>query len=252
MNTNKLIEDGAMAYSELIIVRHAQSIWNLQNRFSGWTDIPLAPPGIYEARQAGKLLHTQNYRFDAGFTSVLTRADHTLRLILAELGQTHIPIERSWRLNERHYGALQGLNKTAVSRLYSEAQVFQWRRGYHAQPPALRQDDPRHPCHDDKYQHLSPAVLPATETLDATTRRLLPYWHQHIAPRVAAGQRLIIASHGNTLRALVKYLDKLSDAAIEHVEIPTATPLVYRFDRHMSPVDRYYLTADGCRNLAVA
>ena len=241
-----------MTHPEFILIRHAQSVWNLQNRFSGWADIPLTALGIVEAQRAGQLLRAHHYQFDLGLTSMLKRAGHTLHIILSELGQGQPPIERSWRLNERHYGALQGLNKTAITRLYGEDQVFQWRRGFHARPPQLRPSDPRHPRYDEKYRTLDTTNLPATETLAATTRRLLPYWYGHIRPRIAAGQRLIVASHGNTLRALVKHLDQLSDQAVEGFEIPTATPLVYRFDQEMTPIERYYLTADGHRQLAVA
>lgn len=212
----------------LVLMRHAHSQWNAENRFSGWTDIDLSPAGVVEAQQAGRALRAAGLEFDRAFTSLQRRARRTLEIVLAELGQ-HVPIEESWRLNERHYGALQGLDKGEVERAYGTELLQRIRRGYRERPPALTVDDPRHPSHDPRYAHLKPEEWPATESLQDTERRLIPYWLQHIAPALERGERVLVVSHGNTLRALGGYLNHLSEAEVERLEIPTGRPLLYRF-----------------------
>jgi len=218
---------------KLILLRHGESEWNKENRFTGWTDVDLSEQGQVEAQQAGKLLKAEGYSFDIAFTSVLKRAIRTLWIVLDELDLMWIPVERSWRLNERHYGALQGLNKAETATRYGEAQVHLWRRSYDKRPPALARTDPR-------YRHLN-EILPLTECLKDTVERFLPYWHTTLAPTVRAGQKVIIAAHGNSLRALVKYLDQISDADIVSLNIPTGRPLVYELDEQLKPIMHYYL-----------
>jgi len=227
--------------TKLALLRHGESVWNKENRFTGWTDVDLSEQGRIEARQAGRLLKAEGYAFDVAYTSVLRRAIRTLWVVLDELDLMWIPVERSWRLNERHYGALQGLNKAETAERYGEAQVRLWRRSYDTQPPALAKTDPRYPGHDPRYRDLSETDLPLTECLKDTVERFLPYWHATIAPTVAAGKRAIIVAHGNSLRALVKRLDRMSDADIVALNIPTGIPLVYELDEQLEPITHYYL-----------
>ncbi len=226
---------------KLVLVRHGESQWNKENRFTGWTDVDLSDKGREEAHEAGKALREAGYVFDAAYTSVLRRAIHTKWIILQEMGLEWIPVRRSWRLNERHYGALQGLNKAETAEKFGEAQVKIWRRSYDIQPPPLTPDDPRYPGRDPRYASLTPAELPLTECLKDTVARFLPLWHEQIAPAVKSGERLLVAAHGNSLRALVKYLDNISDSEIVELNIPTGMPLVYEFDDDLNPIDRYYI-----------
>jgi 2,3-bisphosphoglycerate-dependent phosphoglycerate mutase len=226
---------------KLVLLRHGESTWNKENRFTGWTDVDLTDKGRQEARTAGRLLKEGGFSFDLVFTSLLKRAIWTSVLALDELDQLWLPVERSWRLNERHYGALQGLNKAETAAKHGEAQVKTWRRAYAIAPPPLEVNDERHPSRDARYQDLSPATLPATESLKDTVDRFLPYWHESIAPRITAGTRVMIAAHGNSLRALVKYLDSISDDAIVELNIPTGIPLVYELDANLKPIKSYYL-----------
>lgn len=225
----------------LVLLRHGQSTWNQQDRFTGWTDVPLSERGRAEAKQAGQILLEEGYVFDLAYTSVLTRAILTLWLALEELDLVWIPVVNDWRLNERHYGALQGLNKTETAALYGADQVKIWRRSYDVPPPPLTLDDPRHPSNDPRYGALPGSVLPLTESLKDTIARVLPYWHETIAPSILAGKHVIIAAHGNTLRALVKYLDNVSDTEIVELNIPTGIPLVYELDDNLRPIRHRYL-----------
>jgi 2,3-bisphosphoglycerate-dependent phosphoglycerate mutase len=225
----------------LVLLRHGESTWNKENRFTGWTDVDLSDTGREEAVAAGRLLRHEGYIFDAAYTSVLKRAIRTLWIVLDEMDLMWIPVYRSWRLNERHYGALQGLNKAETAAQHGEAQVKIWRRSYDIPPPPLAPDDPRHPGKDPRYARLSPQELPLTECLKDTVARFLPYWHETIAPVVRAGERVIIAAHGNSLRALVKYLDEVSDEDIVELNIPTGIPLVYELDDNLRPLRHYYL-----------
>jgi len=227
--------------TKIVMVRHGQSIWNLENRFTGWTDVGLTPQGREEARSAGKVLRDGGYSFDLAITSVLKRAIHTLWLMLEELGLEWIPVVTAWQLNERHYGALQGLNKAETAQKYGETQVKQWRRSFDVAPPALTPDDERHPRFDPRYANLPPAALPATESLKITMERVVPYWHATLAPQIQAGRRILVSAHGNSMRALIKYLDEIPDAEITELNIPTGIPLVYEFDEGMRPVKHYYL-----------
>ncbi len=226
---------------KLVLIRHGESDWNKQNRFTGWTDVDLSEKGIEEAREGGRVLREQGYVFDVAYTSVLKRAIRTLWIVLDELDQMWIPIHNSWRLNERHYGALQGLNKSETAAKFGEAQVKIWRRSYDIRPPELERTDPRFPGHDPRYARLNDSELPATECLKDTVARFLPYWHGTIAPVIRQGQRVIIAAHGNSLRALVKYLDNISDQEIVELNIPTGMPLVYELDADLKPLKSYYL-----------
>ena len=226
---------------KLVLLRHGESTWNKENRFTGWTDVDLTDKGREEARNAGRLLKEGGFSFDLVFTSVLKRAIWTSVLALDELDQLWLPVERSWRLNERHYGALQGLNKAETAAQHGEAQVKIWRRSYAIPPPPLDANDDRHPARDPRYRDLRPADLPATESLADTVTRFLPYWHETIAPRIKSGSRVLIAAHGNSLRALVKYLDAISDQAIVELNIPTGIPLVYELDADLKPIKNYYL-----------
>jgi len=223
----------------LVLLRHGESVWNKENRFTGWTDVGLSEQGVQEAIEAGRLLRKEGYVFDVAFTSVLKRAIRTLWCVLEEMDLMWIPVLKSWRLNERHYGALQGLNKADMTQRYGEAQVLQWRRGYDVRPPALAPDDPRAPGKDPRYAGVAP--LPLTESLQDTVERFLPYWHETIAPAVRAGRRVLIAAHGNSLRALVKYLDGISDTDIGSLNIPTGIPLVYELDDTLTPRRHCYL-----------
>ena len=225
----------------LVLLRHGESIWNKENRFTGWTDVDLSEAGREEAARAGNLLKAQGFSFDVAYTSVLKRAIRTLWIALDQLDQMWIPVHRSWRLNERHYGALQGLNKAETAARHGEQQVKIWRRSYDVAPPPLTPDDSRHPRYDVRYQRLSPSELPLTESLKDTVSRFLPYWEEHIAPVIRGGSRVIIAAHGNSLRALVKQLDRISDADIVELNIPTGVPLIYELDDRLNPVSRRYL-----------
>jgi 2,3-bisphosphoglycerate-dependent phosphoglycerate mutase len=226
---------------KLVLVRHGESTWNKENRFTGWTDVDLSEKGCQEAHEGAQALKAGGYTFDLAYTSVLKRAIRTLWIIQDDMDLMWIPVFPSWRLNERHYGALQGLNKAETAEKFGEEQVKIWRRSYDIRPPALTPDDPRFPGHDPRYTDLSEAELPLTECLKDTVARFLPYWHQRIAPDVKAGKRVLIAAHGNSLRALVKYLDDISDQAIVELNIPTGMPLVYELDENLKPLNRYYL-----------
>ena len=226
---------------KLVLLRHGESAWNKENRFTGWTDVPLSEKGVEEARAAGRLLKKEGYAFDLAYTSLLKRAVKTLWLTLEELDQMWIPVHNSWRLNERHYGGLQGLNKAETAKKYGDDQVRIWRRSYDIPPPPLAPDDPRHPGKDPRYASLAPGELPLTECLKDTVARFLPYWHDTIAPAVKTGRRVIIAAHGNSLRALVKYLDNISDPDIVELNIPTGIPLVYELKDDLTPVRHFYL-----------
>jgi 2,3-bisphosphoglycerate-dependent phosphoglycerate mutase len=225
----------------LVLVRHGESIWNKENRFTGWTDVDLSEKGIQEAHEAGKLLKQKGFVFDVAFTSVLKRAIRTLWIIMDEMDLMWIPVYNSWRLNERHYGALQGLNKSEMAARYGEQQVHIWRRSYDIRPPALEKNDPRFPGFDPRYKDLKADELPATECLKDTVARFLPYWHDTIAPTIRSGKRVIIAAHGNSLRALVKYLDNIPDDKIVEMNIPTGIPLVYELDQDLRPIRSEYL-----------
>jgi 2,3-bisphosphoglycerate-dependent phosphoglycerate mutase len=226
---------------KLILLRHGESDWNRENRFTGWTDVDLSTKGIEEAHRAGRSLLEAGFTFDVAFTSVLKRAIRTLWIVLDEMDLMWIPVHRSWRLNERHYGALQGLNKAETAARHGEQQVKIWRRSYDVRPPALEPSDARFPGHDRRYANLSDRDLPRAECLKDTVDRFLPYWHETIAPAIRAGQRIILAAHGNSLRALVKHLDGASDAAIVDLNIPTGVPLLYELDKDLRPVRHEYL-----------
>jgi 2,3-bisphosphoglycerate-dependent phosphoglycerate mutase len=225
----------------LVLLRHGESTWNKENRFTGWTDVDLSDRGREEARAAGRLLREGGYVFDTAFTSVLKRAIRTLWIALDELDLMWIPVTKSWRLNERHYGALQGLNKAETAAKHGDAQIKIWRRSYDIPPPALTIDDERYPSRDPRYRGLDATQLPLTESLKDTVDRFLPYWHESIAPAIRSGKRVIIAAHGNSLRALVKYLDGVSEAEIVELNIPTGIPLVYELNDDLTPIRHYYL-----------
>jgi 2,3-bisphosphoglycerate-dependent phosphoglycerate mutase len=227
--------------TQVVLLRHGQSIWNRQNRFTGWTDVDLTEQGMAEARQAAQQLLDKGFRFDIAFTSLLKRAIRTLWIVLDEMDLMWIPVRRSWRLNERHYGALQGLNKAQTAQQLSAEQVHLWRRSYVVRPPFLDAGDPRHPRLDARYAHLLPGELPATESLQDTCHRVIPYWEQAIAPHIRKGEVVLVSAHGNSLRALVKYLDGISDEEIPKLNIPTGIPLVYEMDEHLAIHDRYTL-----------
>ncbi|MBL8382062.1 MAG: 2,3-diphosphoglycerate-dependent phosphoglycerate mutase [Burkholderiales bacterium] len=226
---------------KLVMMRHGESAWNRENRFTGWTDVDLTDTGVDEARRAGRLLREKGYGFDLTFTSVLKRAIRTLNTALEELDLLWLPTEKHWRLNERHYGALQGLNKAETAAKFGDAQVLIWRRAYAIAPEPLGPDDPRHPRFDPRYAGVDAGDLPATECLKDTVARVLPYWQSRIAPAIRSGQRVLIAAHGNSLRALVKYLDQVDDETIVGINIPTAQPLVYELDADLRPIRNYYL-----------
>jgi len=226
---------------KLVLVRHGQSTWNLENRFTGWTDVGLTDLGREEAHEAGKLLRDGGYSFDVAFTSVLRRAIQTLWTVLQEMNLEWISVTNAWQLNERHYGALQGLNKAETAEKFGEAQVKIWRRSYDVPPPSLELTDERHPKFDPRYASLTPEQMPATESLKLTLERVLPYWESSLAPVIKSGKRVIVAAHGNSIRALVKYLDNISDADITELNIPTGLPLVYELDENLKPLKSYYL-----------
>jgi len=226
---------------KVVLVRHGESTWNEKNLFTGWTDVDLTEKGIREAKEAGILLRTEGYTFDAAYTSVLKRAVRTLWIVLENMDLMWIPVYRSWRLNERHYGALQGLNKAETAEKFGVEQVRIWRRSYATPPPPLEPSDERHPARDPRYASLDPDEIPKSESLKATVERVLPYWRNTLAPAIQAGQRLIVSAHGNSLRALVKYLDNISEEEIVGLNIPTGIPLVYEFSEDMTPIRHYYL-----------
>jgi 2,3-bisphosphoglycerate-dependent phosphoglycerate mutase len=225
----------------LVLLRHGESTWNQENRFTGWKDVDLSDKGRVEAREAGRLMASEKFEFDVAFTSVLKRAIRTLWMALDEMDMMWLPVHNSWRLNERHYGGLQGLNKAETAAQHGDAQVKIWRRSYDLPPPALEVSDARHPSHDLRYAALRPADLPATESLKDTVARFLPYWHETITPSIRSGQRVLITAHGNSRRALVKYLDGISDADITELNIPTGIPLVYVLNEDLKPLQKYYL-----------
>ena len=226
---------------KLVLVRHGESTWNKENRFTGWTDVDLSEKGLEEAKKAGQLLKQEGYSFDVAYTSVLKRAIRTLWTIMDEMDLMWIPVFRSWRLNERHYGALQGLNKSEIAAKYGEEQVFIWRRSYNIPPPALTQQDERYPGFDPRYAELNPKDIPVTESLKDTVARFMPYWHEVLVPAIKTGKKLIISAHGNSLRALVKYLDDIPEKDIVGLNIPTGIPLVYELDSDLKPLSHYYL-----------
>ncbi len=226
---------------KIVLLRHGESNWNKENRFTGWTDVDLSEKGIQEARSAGETLKREGFVFDVAYTSRLKRAIRTLWLTLDAMDLMWIPVHNSWRLNERHYGALQGLNKSETALKYGEEQVLIWRRSYDIPPMALEKNDPRYPGRDPRYQDLKPRELPLTECLKDTVARFLPYWHKTIAPQVKSGKRVIIAAHGNSLRALVMYLDNISQEKIINLNIPTGLPLVYELQDNLKPIRNYYL-----------
>ncbi|MDQ0013570.1 2,3-bisphosphoglycerate-dependent phosphoglycerate mutase [Variovorax boronicumulans] len=226
---------------KLVLIRHGESTWNLENRFTGWTDVDLTETGVEQAKQAGRLLKAEGYDFDVAYTSVLKRATRTLWHTLDELDRTWLPVVHSWRLNERHYGGLQGLNKAETAKKYGDEQVLVWRRSYSTPPPPLEADDPRSERSDVRYAKLSPEQIPPTECLKDTVARVLPFWNESMAPAIRTGRRLVVAAHGNSIRALVKYLDGISDDAIVGLNIPNGIPLVYELDDDLKPLRHYYL-----------
>ena len=227
--------------STIVLLRHGQSVWNEENRFTGWTDVDLSEQGVNEAHRAADQLLAAGLCFDLAFTSVLKRAIRTLWIVLDQMDLLWIPVEHAWQLNERHYGALQGLNKAETAEKVGPEQVFQWRRSYAVRPPALETDDPRHPRFDRRYIDLEPAQWPSTESLQDTCHRVLPYWEQAIVPHIRAGKRVIVSAHGNSLRALAKHLDRISDDEIAELNIPTGMPLLYELDHDMRIMNRHYL-----------
>ena len=226
---------------KLVLVRHGQSMWNLENRFTGWTDVELSEQGIKEAKEAGKVLKEKGFSFDVAYTSVLKRANDTLGYILEELGEQDIPVKKSWRLNERHYGALQGLNKDETREKYGEEQVLLWRRSTDVRPPALSKDDERYPGNDPKYSELKEEELPTTENLIDTIERVMVYWNSDIVKDLKAGKKVIIAAHGNSLRGLIKYLDNMTDEEVIKLELRTGNPICYELDDNLKPIKHYYL-----------
>ena len=226
---------------KLVLIRHGESTWNLENRFTGWTDVDLTPLGLEQAVSAGRLLKAEGYDFDLCYTSVLKRATRTLWHVLDEMDRTWLPVVNSWRLNERHYGALQGLNKAETAKKYGDEQVLVWRRSYDTPPPALEESDPRWERADRRYARLTPQEMPRTECLKDTVARVLPFWNESMAPAIRAGKRIVVAAHGNSIRALVKYLDGVSDQDIVGLNIPNGIPLVYELDTDLRPIRHYYL-----------
>jgi 2,3-bisphosphoglycerate-dependent phosphoglycerate mutase len=236
--------------TKLVLLRHGESIWNKEGRFTGWTDVDLSEKGIREAREAGRILREQGYYFDIAFTSVLKRAIRTLWIVLDEIDLMWIPVHNSWRLNERHYGALQGLYKAKMMEEFGEEQVQIWRRSYDVAPPALDKTDIRYSGNDPKYKELNGKDIPLTESLKDTITRFLPYWHDTISPSIKSGKHVIIAAHGNSLRALIKYLDHIDKQEIVKLNIPTGVPLVYEFDKDLKPLNKYYLKGNGFHEAA--
>jgi 2,3-bisphosphoglycerate-dependent phosphoglycerate mutase len=225
----------------MVLIRHGQSTWNKENRFTGWTDVDLTEQGVREAREAGTILKEKDFTFDIAFTSVLKRAIRTLWIVLDRMDLMWLPVVNSWRLNERHYGALQGLNKAETAQKYGEEQVHIWRRSYDTRPPALETADARYPGKDPKYRDLDPQDLPVTECLKDTVDRFLPYWHESMVPELKKGRKILVSAHGNSLRALVKYLDQISDDEITQLNIPTGIPLIYELSDDLKPLRHYYL-----------
>jgi 2,3-bisphosphoglycerate-dependent phosphoglycerate mutase len=230
---------------KLVLIRHGESTWNLENRFTGWTDVDLTPTGIVQAQQAGRLLKAEGWDFDLCYTSVLKRATRTLWHCLDEMDRTWLPVVHSWRLNERHYGALQGLNKADMARQYGEEQVLVWRRSYDTPPPALEPDDPRSERGDVRYARLAPGQVPLSECLKDTVARVLPFWDEAMAPAIRSGRRVLVVAHGNSIRALVKYLDGISDSDIVGLNIPNGIPLVYELDTNLKPLRPHYYLGDA-------
>ncbi|MES3009212.1 MAG: 2,3-diphosphoglycerate-dependent phosphoglycerate mutase [Pseudomonadota bacterium] len=226
---------------KLVLIRHGESTWNLENRFTGWTDVDLTPTGVEQAKNAGRLLKAEGYEFDVAYTSVLKRATRTLWHTLDEMDRTWLPVVHSWRLNERHYGALQGLNKGETAKKFGDEQVLVWRRSYDTPPPALEPTDPRSERGDLRYAKLNPEQIPLTECLKDTVARVLPFWNEAMTPAIKAGKRVVMAAHGNSIRALVKYLDNIADDDIVGVNIPNGIPLVYELDAQLQPLRHYYL-----------
>lgn len=230
-----------MANIKVVLLRHGESVWNKANRFTGWTDVDLSEKGLEEAKKSGEVLKKEGYTFDVAYTSVLKRAVRTLWIVQDVMDLMWIPVYRSWRLNEKHYGALQGLSKKEMAEKYGDEQVLKWRRAYDVQPPPLEKSDKRHPIHDPRYKDLDKKDIPATECLKDTVERFLPYWHEVITPALKAGKRVIISAHGNSMRALVKHLDKVSDEEIVKLNIPTGIPLIYELDGNLKALKHYYL-----------
>jgi len=230
-----------MAVTKLVLLRHGESTWNKENKFTGWTDVDLSDKGRVEAGEAGEVLRSEGYSFNVAYTSVLKRAIRTLWIVLDKLDLIWIPVYRSWRLNERHYGSLQGLNKSQTAEKYGEEQVHIWRRSYNICPPELEKSDERYPGNENRYNNLSETELPLTESLETTVKRFLPYWRDVIAPEIETGRKVLIAAHGNSLRALVKHLDNMSEEEIVKLNIPTGIPLVYELDDNLKPIKHYYL-----------
>ena len=226
---------------KIVIIRHGESIWNLENRFTGWTDVELTETGIAQAQRAGSLLKEEGYEFDLAYTSVLKRATHTLWHVLDNMDRTWLPVVNSWRLNERHYGALQGLNKTDTAKKFGDEQVLMWRRSYDTPPPYLDSSDPRCERNDIRYAKLKPEQIPLTECLKDTVDRVIPFWTEALAPAILLGKKLILSAHGNSIRALIKYLDGISDSEIVNLNIPNGIPLIYELDEHLKPIRHYYL-----------
>ena len=226
---------------KLVLIRHGESTWNLENRFTGWTDVDLTPTGVEQARNAGRLLKAEGYEFDVAYTSVLKRAIRTLWLALDEMDRTWLPVVKAWQLNERHYGGLQGLNKADMAKQYGDEQVLIWRRSYDTPPPALEANDPRSERGDARYAALQPEQIPLTECLKDTVARVMPFWNEALAPAIRSGKRVVVSAHGNSIRALVKYLDGISDADIVGLNIPNGIPLVYELDAELKPIRHYYL-----------
>ena len=226
---------------KLVLIRHGESTWNLENRFTGWTDVDLTPTGVSQAMSAGKLLKAEGYEFDLCYTSVLKRAIHTLWYALDEMDRPWLPVHKHWRLNERHYGALQGLNKGETAKQYGDEQVLVWRRSYDTPPPALEASDPRSERADVRYAKLQAVQIPLTECLKDTVARVMPFWNEELAPAIKSGKRVVVAAHGNSIRAMIKYLDDISDADIVGLNIPNGIPLVYELDDNLKPIRHYYL-----------
>jgi 2,3-bisphosphoglycerate-dependent phosphoglycerate mutase len=231
--------------TRLILLRHGESVWNTENKFTGWTDVDLSLRGIIEAEQAGLLLKKDGFHFDVCYTSLLKRAIKTLWLVLETMDLMWVPVHKTWRLNERHYGGLQGRNKAEVAKEVGEEQVFAWRRSFRTRPPPLNPEDTRHPRHDPRYAHVDPALLPAAESLQDTAERVVPYWQKVIEPEVRKGKCVLISGHGNSLRALVQHLDRISDADVSRLEIPTGVPLIYELNEELKPIMEYYDLAPG-------
>ncbi len=226
---------------KLVLMRHGESVWNRENRFTGWTDVDLSDEGFIQAKKAGQLLKKHNYNFDAGFTSLMKRSIKTMHIVLEELDELWIPVQKSWRLNERFYGALQGLNKDETIAIYGEKQVQKWRRDPNEDPPPITKDDERYPGHDIRYKDLTERELPLTENLSQTMDRVLPFWNETIIPAIRKNEKVIICAHGNSLRALIKYIDNLTDEEVTLLELPTAAPLVYELDEGLNRIRHYYL-----------